>query len=140
MKTRALCGLCEGGLLYDETVDPPLVSKCPCRRTDITPEQAKREALNAVTYANPSAFADAYRIIEAEARVSMHLSANTTRAAMDTADIPGPVVGAAFRKAVDEGILEADGMVKSTQLATHAHKISSYRSRLFVQDRRAGVA
>lgn len=90
---------------------------------------ARDAGLARTTEAHPDEFAAAVAIVTATAERIAVLSANDTRDAIEAAGIPGPVVGAAFRKAVADGLIKPTGeRVKSTQRATHAHRIDLYRS------------
>lgn len=94
-------------------------------------EVARDAGVARTTEAHPDEFAAAVAIVTATAERMAVLSANDTREAIEGAGIPGPVVGAAFRKAVAAGLIEPTGdRVKSTQRATHAHRIEVYRSRI----------
>lgn len=130
-----LCNDCRdtSGLLYDETTDPPTVTRCPCRDQRQTAAAARDQAIATVGLAKPQQMRTAYRIIESEAQLSQYVSANTVRTAMETAQIDGPVRAAAFRKAVAEGLLEPDGEVTSTDVGTHAKRVTQYRSRTFAR-------
>lgn len=134
-----LCNACRdtSGLIYDETTDPPTVTKCPCRVERQTAEQARDKALTTVAWSKSVQLRHAYQIIEAAAEVNQFVSANTVRTAMETAQIDGSVRGAAFRRAVDEGLLEPDGETVSTDIGTHSKKVATYRSRSF--SRQLGV-
>ena len=136
MKKVKLCNDCRdtNGLLYDETVDPPVVTRCPCRDQRQTAARARDEAIRGVALSKPQQMREAYRIIAGEAEVSQWVNANTVRSAMETAQIDGPVRAAAFRKAVAEGIIEPDGEVVSSDVRTHAKRVAQYRSRMFARN------
>jgi hypothetical protein len=127
-KTKPLCGTCEAGWVYPDDGGEP--TRCPCRG-GVTPQQAAEDAIQLAVSAHPQAARQAYWIIEQEASVSRFLSANSCRAAMDAAGIPGPVRAGAFKKAVAEGLLEIEDEVASDAASTHGKALKRYRSRSF---------
>jgi hypothetical protein len=135
VKTVKLCNSCRdtSGLLYDETTDPPTVTKCPCRDQRVTAEQARVAAMSTVDWSKPQQRAAAYRILEQAAIDNQYLDADVVRERMDLAQIDAAPRTAAFRLAVAEGLLEPDGEVRSTHPPTHGKKIVRYRSRSFAR-------
>lgn len=91
-------------------------------------DRLRDEGIARTVLAHPEAFDTALGIIVVAARRLPSLDANTVRAAMDEAQIPGPVRGGAFRKAVIDGVLSPAGYVKSTQPTTHSHPVRTYLS------------
>lgn len=126
---KPLCGDCEDGWLTDE--DGRIIERCPCRYEQITPAAARDDGIAGAVEANPQAMKAALAIIIDAAKTSPVLSGNDVRAAMKIAQVPGPVVGAAFRQAVKDHVLRPIGYVPSLDAATHAHPIREYESRIY---------
>jgi hypothetical protein len=103
---------------------------------EVTAAKITDEALAATVAANEGAFRDALRIIAGEAEVSQWVNGNTTReklrhAGISREDGNSGVIGLAFRRLYEEGVLEPDGMIRSDDLHTHGHRITQWRSRSF---------
>jgi hypothetical protein len=130
------CRDTDGWILDPETFLP--VKRCGCAEIVQTARQARDAALSTVGWSKPQQMRAAYRIIEEAAETQQYVSANTVRERMELAQIDGPVRGAAFRKAVDEGLLEAEGEVTSSDVGTHGKRVQQYRSRSFA--RQLGVS
>ena len=131
-----LCGKCsDGWLLNPDTLLP--ADRCPCRHRTITPQQARDHGTTTTVEANPQAMRAALAIIRDAATRLPELSANDVRTEMRIAQVPGPVVGAAFAQAVKDKALTPTGYVPSTDAATHGHPVRSYESRIYRAGRTA---
>jgi hypothetical protein len=126
---RPLCGKCQNGWLED--ADGNLTGRCPCRYREITPAEAQEQGVAATVEANPQAMRAALAIIRDAAKANPVLSSNTVRHEMRLAQVPGPVVGAAFKQAVKDKALRPIGYEPSTDQATHAHPVRNYESRIY---------
>lgn len=117
-----LCGHCEDGWIVDEVTLLP-VSKCPCRTA--RPNPGPQVAADA----HPQAYQAALRIIRDAASTGREFSANALRDRLNTAQVPGPVVGAAFAHLVRVGEIQQTGQrVPSTDPGTHGHRIAMYKA------------
>lgn len=119
------CRTNNGWRLDPDTLAP--VDRCPCRYRD-TPTQARDDGIGATTDANPQAMRAALAIIRETAQTLPEFTANDTRLRMKLAQIPGPVIGAAFRQAVKDRVLQPIGYEPSTDGPTHAHPVHRYVS------------
>jgi hypothetical protein len=117
---------CQRRAGWIEDADGNITGRCPCR----TAADTKTTALAATADANPNALEAAVRVIRDAARVRPVFSANDCRPAMEYAQVPGPVVGAAFARAVKLGYIEFESFLPSTDPGTHGHHIRLYRSKL----------
>lgn len=126
---KPLCGQCSAGWLEDDNGN--ITGRCPCRNTGVTPEQARDDGMAATVEANPEAKRAALRIIHDIAARRETFSANDCRTEMTIAQVPGPVVGAAFAQAVRNGWVRRDGYLPSSQTATHGHPIACWRSLIY---------
>jgi len=124
-----LCPVCrnENGWHADESTDPPTMTRCP----NLTRAKAETSGMDIARLAHESAFDHAVRLITEAARANAELDANTVREVMTLADIPGPVIGAAFAKCARDGLIREIGRVPSSKANTNAHRIAKYQSRLF---------
>jgi hypothetical protein len=113
------------------------IGKHDCATPASSPEAERDAALTATSEANPNAKRAALLIITDTARRLETFSANTVRVEMEIAQVPGPVVGAAFGQAARDGLIRRDGYVPSTQAATHSHPVSQWRSLIFRSQRSA---
>jgi hypothetical protein len=92
------------------------------------PSKRRERGATRTASANADKLAAAVAIIRDTAARHDEFSANDTRDAMEEAGVTGPVVGVAFRTALDQGAIEPTGRrVKSTQRATNAHRVDTYR-------------
>jgi hypothetical protein len=130
MVSAPLCGECLDGWRVDPDTLLP-VDRCPCRHRNATPAQARDAGMGATVEANPAAMKAALRIVRDAALARPELSSNDTRTEMRLAQVPGPVVGAAFRQAVKDRVLIPVGYVTSTDVGTHSHPVRSYESRIY---------
>ena len=96
--------------------------------TTISPTAAKAEGQAAAVEANPAALDAAMRIIDDTRQRMQFFSANDCRHEMTIAQIPGPVIAAAFGKAVKSGWIRRDGYVPSTDPGTHGHEVKRWQS------------
>ena len=127
---KPLCPQCKDGTPgFIEDDYGNILRRCPCRYEEAG--DGMRKALAATADANPEAINAAVLIITDAARRMETFSANTIRVELDAAQIPGPVVGAAFGKAAKQGIIRRDGYVPSTLGNTHGHEVKQWRSMLF---------
>ena len=133
--TAPLCGQCDHGWLTD--TDGNITGRCPCRHRTITPQQARDHGTAATVEAHPDAMRATLAIIRDAAKQHSTISANTIRTELRIAQIPGPVVGAAFRQAVKDRVLVSTGYEPSTDVATHAHPVRSYESLIWRAGRTA---
>jgi hypothetical protein len=121
------CEICrfDGGFHYD---DPDNPTRCP----NYLAADLMIQALAMTEAANHAATEAARLIVEDAARTHYEFSANTIRAEVEAADIPGPVMGAAFVWAAGKaGLIEGTGRrVMSTDPATR-HKIEIWRSKVW---------
>lgn len=133
---KPLCGSCVDGWIEDpETLLP--VRRCPCRYRDITPDEARENGVAATVQANPQAMKAALAIIRETAQVQERFSANDVRARMKIAQVPGEVVGAAFRQAAKDRVIRADSYLPSSDPGTHAHPVRSWQSLIYRMGRSA---
>lgn len=114
-----------GGWIVDG--DGNMVARCRCRLDPKLVAMAERDTALAQV-GSGSAMDAALLIIEDTAKVSDELSANEVRSLMVLAQIPGPVIGAAFHRAAQLGYIQPIGRHPSTQRETHGHAVSKYRS------------
>lgn len=130
---KPLCDKCRdtAGWLYDETGDEAIVTSCPCRSPYATPEAARDEGIAGAVDANRDAMRAALAIIREAALTQPTLSANDTRARMKIAQVPGPVVGAAFQQAAKDRAIRRIGYVSSTDMATHMHPVVEWQSLIY---------
>jgi len=84
-------------------------------------------AIRAAGEANPNALDAAVKILRDLARENDVIDANLARPYMQTAQVPGPVIPAAFRKLVAAGEIRPDGEVVSTDPGTHSKRVCQYR-------------
>jgi hypothetical protein len=120
---RRTCDVCkyDGGWHLD---DPDHPVRCP--NWFAADEQAHVQQLT--VEAHTRAFKAAKAIIADTARSLPTFSGNDTRAAMEDAQIPSGVIGAAFSASVREGVIEASGRyVQSTEPSTR-HRIIVWSS------------
>ena len=133
---RPLCDKCRHATPgFREDADGNIIGRCPCR-FDVSPELAKSAGMDAATEANPDAMRAALAIIRDAAKANPMLSANTVRSRMVIAQVPGPVIGAAWRQACVDRIVRPAGTEPSTQPETHSHHVRIYESLIY----RAGAA
>ena len=132
-----LCPACilDGGWRY---LDDGTVERCDhgAVKAAVDAAEAKDRALAATADAHPDALRAAVRIITDTAAGHETFSANTCRPAMEIAQIPGAVVGAAFGQCVRDGIIRRDGYETSTLANTHGHELKRWRSLIFRPGRR----
>jgi hypothetical protein len=107
------------------------VGWCKCRTAPATPAEQKHAAIKTVGDAKAGQLEAALRIIRDTAAATPVMSSNDTRSAMFHAGIDGPVVGAAFARAVKQGWIEPESFTPSTDPATHGHNVRTYVSRLY---------
>lgn len=131
MTAQPLCANCRdtAGWLEDESGQ--IIGRCPCRHRVITPAEARDHGVAATTEANPQAMRAALHIIRDAALAHPSLSSNTVRHEMRIAQVPGPVVGAAFHQAARDKVLRRIGYVASTDPATHAHPVVEWESLIY---------
>lgn len=119
-----------GGWVLNDEGKP--TRKCECRWDPTMRAIAAREsALAGTAEAHPSSMDAAMKLIEDAARAFQEFSANDVRGLMDAAQIPGPVIGAAFNKARFAGLIAPMGRTSSSKRNTHGHGISRYRSLIY---------
>ena len=127
------CPVCEGeGWHYADNLERT-ATRCP----KVTGVKAEISGMDVARYAHESAFDHACRLITEAARNNAELDANTVREVMTLADIPGPVIGAAFAKCARDGLIREIGRVPSSKANTNAHRIAKYASKLYGGQRRA---
>lgn len=131
MTARPLCVNCRdtAGWLEDESGQ--IIGRCPCRYREITPTEAQEQGVAATVDANPQAMRAALAIIRDAAIADPVLSSNTVRHQMRLAQVPGPVVGAAFQQAARDKVLRRIGYVASTDPGTHAHPVVEWESLIY---------
>lgn len=134
---KPLCPRCADTGGWIEDVDGNVTGRCPCRTAAATPERERDAALDATADANPNAHRAALRIITDAAARMEFLTANDVRAEMSMAQIPGPVVGAAFGQAARDGLIRRDGYQPSTQTTTHRHPVARWISLIYKPGRRS---
>jgi hypothetical protein len=78
---------------------------------------------------------NAIGIILKRAREHPRLCADDVHAAMDQAGVSGPARGSAWQYAIRKEWIEEDGVVRSLAPKTKGHRISVYRSLLYVAER-----
>lgn len=120
----------DGGFHYTDDLVPKAY-RCPNYLAATFHEQAQQLTAEAHKQATEAA-----RRIVADAAATRHeFSANDIRTELDAAQIPGPVVGGAFRWAKEQGlIVKADRRVMSNEPSTR-HPIDVWRA-VPQQDRR----
>lgn len=128
---RPLCPQCRDTAGWLEDEDGNITGRCPCRYTDPSPEQARDEGMAATVEANPDAMRAALRIIRETAIAMPVFSANDVRVRMKLAQVPGEVVGAAFRQAAKDRVIRKDSYVRSSDPVTHSHPIRRWESLIF---------
>jgi hypothetical protein len=141
-RVRPLCGKCSAGWIYSEPADgtlDPTVERCPCR-TAPSPEERVDEALRAVADAHRDSFTRAKDIIRDTARRLNEFSSNETRYAMQLAQVPSGVVGAAFSAVTREGLIEHTGQFVMSEDDKTRHRVGVYRSLVFIPDAKAQAA
>lgn len=111
---------------YDD--DGNCLGKHDCARPAGSPEAGRDAALAATGEANPNAKRAALAIIRDAALAHDRFSSNSVRGAMVISQIPGPVVGSAFRQAARNGWIRGDGYETSTDPGTHAHPVRVWAS------------
>lgn len=133
MAGRKLCSRCvvEGPWRFDDAGE--VVGKCPdcfppAGQHLITAAEARDSGMHASAAANPSALADALRIIRDTAQARETFSSNDVREEMEIAQIPGPVRGMAWRQAAANRWIKRAGTVASTDVGTHAHEVKLWQS------------
>lgn len=117
-----LCDECrlDNGWHYPEDGEP--------YRPHLQEAKAASNALRVVELAHEQQTKQARDIVKWAAECMLEFSANNVRLQMADAGIEGPVVGAAFKWAETEGLIEATGRsVQSTDPATR-HRINVWRS------------
>ena len=130
-----LCGQCVDGFRVDpETLLP--VERCECRMQPVDGERAKADGQAATVAANDAAFRAALKVILDAAKSLPVLSSNDVRHQMRLAQVPGPVVGAAFGQACKDKVIRPTGYVPSTDPGTKHHPVREYESLIY----RRGVA
>ena len=126
------CNECEGtGWHYADDLERT-ATRCP----NVTAVRAEISGMDVARLAHESAFDHACRLITEAARSNAELDANTVREVMTLADIPGPVIGAAFAKCARDGLIREIGRVPSSKANTNAHRIAKYASKLYGGQRR----
>lgn len=128
---RPLCPQCRDTAGWLEDEDGNITGRCPCRYTDPSPEQARDEGMAATVEANPDAMRAALRIIRETALSQPVFNSNATRPRMKLAQIPGQVIGAAYRQALKDRVIRRIGYVPSTDPGTHAHPVAEYESLIY---------
>lgn len=134
---KPLCPSCAdtGGFIEDR--DGNILRRCECRDGVGTSPQRERDAALAQTAGgNPNAHRAAVRIITDRAALVEFFTSNDVRAEMNMAQVPGPVIGAAFGQAARDGLIRRDGYQPSTQTTTHGHPVARWQSLIY----RAGKA
>lgn len=131
MTARPLCPECRdtAGWIEDPETGA-IVGRCPCR-FGLSPEDARDEALAAAEAANRDAMRAALRIIRETALSQPVFNSNATRPRMKLAQIPGQVIGAAYRQALKDRVIRRIGYVPSTDPGTHAHPVAEYESLIY---------
>lgn len=126
-----LCAQCrvEGPWRYDE--DGNSLGKHDCAEVVADPNVERDGAIKAASDAHPKAKHAALLIITDAARRNEVVTANLVRIEMEMAEVPGPVVGAAFGQAARDGLIRRDGYVPSTQASTHGHPVAQWRSLIY---------
>lgn len=124
------CALNDG---WDPDADPDDLRKCDhgALQAAVDAAEARDSGLAATVDANPQAFKAAVAIIRETALTCERFSANDVRARMKLAQIPGEVVGAAFRKCAKDRLIRADSYVTSTDAGTHMHPVRSWMSLIY---------
>lgn len=123
-------GRCVDGWVEDDA--GRLVRRCPCRYdTTLTGATARDEGIAATVDANRDAMRAALAIIRDAAHAQPTLSANDVRSRMKIAQVPGEVVGAAFRQAAKDRVLKRIGYLASTDPATHRHPVVEWASLIY---------
>lgn len=125
-----LCGKCDNGRITDpETTE--IIGRCPCRFVGASGDEQRDEALTATAEANRDAMRAALAIIRETALSAPVFNSNDTRPRMKLAQVPGQVVGAAFRQAIKDRAIRRIGYVPSTDVGTHAHPVAEYESLIY---------
>jgi hypothetical protein len=128
LKKVKLCSpqcVIDNGWHYDEDV--------PYRCPNLAAAKNLEYAHQLTADAHRKAFDAAKAIIRDAAEHLPELSANSIRSEVEAAQIPGPVVGAAFAALANskDAPIEASGRyVKSTDPGTHQHRLVVWRSRI----------
>lgn len=130
MTARPLCPECRDTAGWIENEDGVIVGRCPCR-LEPSPEAARDEALAAAEAAHRDAMRAALRIIRETALSQPVFNSNATRPRMKLAQIPGQVIGAAYRQALKDRVIRRIGYVPSTDPGTHAHPVAEYESLIY---------
>lgn len=127
------CDVCrtDGSWHYDTNGK---ATRCP---NWLAAEQHK-EALALTAQAHVDALKAAKAIVRDFAETHARFSSNNTRAAMQDAGIPSPIVGVAFRSCAEAGLIEACGTVRNTDDNTR-HRVYEYRSLIHSSAVAAGV-
>jgi hypothetical protein len=128
---RPLCGHCVDGFEVDpETLLP--ARRCPCRYDPtLTGDIARDEGIAATVDAHRDAMRAALAIIRETALSQPTFSSNDTRHRMRLAQIPGEVIGAAFRQAAKDRVIRKVGYVTSADPGTHSHPVAEWESRVY---------
>lgn len=134
---KPLCPQCRDTAGWLEDQNGNITGRCPCRYREITPDEARENGVAATVHANPQAMKAALAIIRETALTTESFSANDVRARMKIAQVPGEVVGAAFRQAAKDRVIRADSYLPSSDPGTHAHPVRSWRSLIYRMGRSA---
>lgn len=129
-------GVCVNRWIEDG--DGNLIRRCECSYRELTPDEARAAGIAATSGANPDAMRAALAIIREQALTCETFTANDVRLRMEIAQVPGPVVGAAFGQAVRDGLIRRDGWVSvpSSKENTHGHELKQWRSLKYQPGRR----
>lgn len=116
------CPVCvtDGGYHFAED---GTASRCP----NYLATKNHEAALALTADAHVDALRAAKQIVKDFAETHPKFSSNDTRAAMQDAGVPSPIVGVAFRACAEAGLIEAVGTVRNTDDNTR-HRVYEYRS------------
>lgn len=119
----------DGGWHYPDDGGDPF--RCPNLTRQASPETERDAAIAATSEANAGALKAALAIIRDAALAHDRFSSNSVRGAMVISQVPGPVVGSAFRQAARQGWIRGDGYETSTDPGTHAHPVRVWISLIY---------
>lgn len=132
MTKTPLCSACilDGGWRY---LEDGSFERCDhgALRAAVDAAEARDSGMAATVEANPGAFRAAVAIIRETALTCERFSANDVRGRMKLAQVPGEVVGAAFRQCAKDRLIRADSYVTSTDPGTHLHPVRSWMSLIY---------
>lgn len=115
----------EGPWRFDD--DGHCIGKCSC----ITTATAQAEAQRLTADAHTRAFQAAKAIITDAAHGMAELNGNVLREAFEQAQIPSPIIGAAFSACRRDGVIAETGrFVQSTEASTR-HRIAVWGSLVY---------